>query len=151
MVGLLTVLIAALVAGPAGARASSPAKVKVMTRNLYLGADLTPGTSASSVSELVDAAGQILNQVDQNKFQVRAKGLATEILNKKPDLVGLQEAALWRDAPCDAPILPPSATHVRKGGDFLGLLLQQLNKGGRNYRLVIAEPEFDFQIWANTD
>ncbi len=99
----------------------------------------------------MDAAGQILNQVDENKFQVRAKGLATEILNKQPDLVGLQEAALWRDAPCDAPIIPPSATHVRNGGDFLGLLLDQLNKNGNNYRLVIAEPEFDFQIWANTD
>jgi endonuclease/exonuclease/phosphatase family protein len=151
MAGLLTVLIAALLAGPADARASNPPKVKVMTRNLYLGADLTPATQASSIPELVDAAGQILNQVDENKFQVRAKGLATEILNKKPDLVGLQEAALWRDAPCDSPIIPPSATHVRKGGDFLGLLLNALNRDGSNYRVVMAEPEFDFQIWANTD
>ena len=149
--GLLTILLAATFAGPADARGSKVPKVKVMTRNLYLGADLTLGTQASSIPELVDAAGQILNQVDRNKFQVRAKGLASEILNNKPDLVGLQEAALWRDAPCSDPVIPPSATHVRKGGDFLGLLLDQLNKNGNKYRLVIAEPEFDFQIWANTD
>ena len=149
--GLLTILFASMLAGPADARRANVPNVKVMSRNLYLGADLTPAIQASSIPELVDPAGQILNQVDQNKFQVRAKGLATEILNKMPDLVGLQEAALWRDAPCDAPIIPPSATHVRKGGDFLGLLLDQLNKNGDNYRLVVAEPEFDFQIWANTD
>jgi hypothetical protein len=150
VLALITTLIAVVLASPAEAAKSKP-KVKVMTRNLYLGADLSPGTQAGSIPELVNAAGTILEQVDANKFQVRAKGLATEILRRKPDLVGLQEAALWRDAPCSDPITPPSATHVRKGGDFLGLLLDALNKGGRNYRLVIAEPEFDFQIWANTD
>lgn len=147
---LLTLVIAAVSASPTDARGHKP-KVKVMTRNLYLGADLSPGTQAGSLQELVNAAGTILHQVDANKFQVRAKGLATEILQRKPDLVGLQEAALWRDAPCSDPIIPPSATHVRKGGDFLGLLLDALNKGGKNYRLVVAEPEFDFQVWANMD
>jgi endonuclease/exonuclease/phosphatase family metal-dependent hydrolase len=143
-------MLLAAIASPAEAAKRKP-KVKVMTRNLYLGADLSPGTQATNFQELVDGAGQILNQVDANKFQVRAKGLATEILNKKPDLVGLQEAALWRDAPCSDPIIPPSATHVHKGGDFLGLLLDALNKRGNSYRLVVAQPEFDFQVWANTD
>jgi len=147
----LLILIAAMFAGAAQARGTSVPKARVMTRNLYLGADLTPGTQASSIPDLVNAAGQILNQVDENKFQVRAKGLAHEILGKKPDLVGLQEAALWRDAPCNVNPVPPSATHVRKGGDYLGLLLHNLNKNGDKYRLVVAEPEFDFQIWANTD
>src|SRR3954467_14286277 len=145
----MALVVVAMFARAAHARGiqASPAKVKVMSRNLYLGADLTPATQATSIPELVDAAGQILNQVDENKFQIRAKGLATEILNKQPDLVGLQEAALWRDDPCDVNPIPPSATHVRKGGDFLGLLLDNLNKSGNNYRLVVAEPEFDFQIW----
>jgi endonuclease/exonuclease/phosphatase family metal-dependent hydrolase len=150
VLALLAFVAVALFAQSADAR-KGESTVKVMTRNVYLGADLSPGTRATSIPELVDGAGQILNQVDANRFQVRSKGLATEILRKKPDLVGLQEAALWRDAPCDAPIIPPSATHVRKGGDFLALLMDQLNKTGRNYRLVVAEPEFDFQVWANTD
>ncbi len=141
----------ALVALVAPATSQAKERVRVMTRNVYLGADLSPGTSATSVQELVNAAGQILNQVDQNKFQIRAKGLAQEILNQNPDLVGLQEAALWRDAPCSDNPLDFTATHVRPGGDFLGLLMSQLNKNGPRYRLVISEPEFDFQIWANTD
>jgi endonuclease/exonuclease/phosphatase family metal-dependent hydrolase len=148
-IALFATLFAVFAAGQAAAK--SKRNVKVMTRNLYLGADLSPGTQAGSFQELVDAAGTILKQVDANKFQVRAKGLATEILRRKPDLVGLQEAALWRDAPCTDPIIPPSATHVRKGGDFLGLLLDALNKDGKNYRLVVAQPEFDFQVWANMD
>jgi endonuclease/exonuclease/phosphatase family metal-dependent hydrolase len=138
----------AIVALPAGAQASAP-KAKVMTRNLYLGADLTPGVQANSVQQLVDAAGVILNQVDANKFNVRAKGLASEILKKGPNLVGLQEAALWRDAPCTDNPLPPSATHVR--WDFVKLLRNQLNKNAKLYRVVVSEPEFDFQVWANTD
>jgi endonuclease/exonuclease/phosphatase family metal-dependent hydrolase len=149
--GRLMLVLAALAAIALVAPATSQARVRVMTRNLYLGADLTPGTSATSIQELVNAAGQILNQVDQNKFQVRAKGLAQEILNQNPDLVGLQEAAAWRDAPCSDNPLDFTATHVRPGGGFLGLLMNQLNKAGPRYRVVVAEPEFDFQIWANTD
>jgi endonuclease/exonuclease/phosphatase family metal-dependent hydrolase len=151
--GMLILVFAALaaIALIAPAMSQGRERVRVMTRNLYLGADLSPGTSATSIQELVNAAGVILNQVDQNKFQVRAKGLAQEILNQNPDLVGLQEAALWRDAPCSDNPLDFTATHVRPGGNFLGLLLNQLNKDGPRYRLVISEPEFDFQIWANTD
>jgi len=143
------VALAAL-ATPAGAARTDP-KVKVMTRNLYLGADLSPGINAQNFNELKDAAGQILNQVDANKFQVRAKGLATEILNKKPDLVGLQEVALWRTGPCKV-IVPPNpfeAKHVRY--DFLKLLLDQLNANGNQYRAVVVQPEFDFETEANTD
>jgi endonuclease/exonuclease/phosphatase family metal-dependent hydrolase len=149
---LASAVIAAIaLVGPAASQAQKPQRVKVMTRNLFLGADLGPGTNATNFQELVNAAGQILNQVDDNDFGTRAKGLAQEILNRNPDLVGLQEAALWRDAPCTDSPVPPSATHVRPGGNFLGLLMNQLNQGGQRYRLVISEPEFDFQTWANTD
>ncbi|MBA2463128.1 MAG: hypothetical protein H0V45_15435, partial [Actinobacteria bacterium] len=134
----------------AGASAqAAPTDVKVMTRNVYLGADLGPGVRASSLPELVNAAGTILNEVDANRFPTRAKGLAAEILKNRPDLVGLQEAALWRTQPCSKNPLPPSATTVRY--DSIKLLLAQLNKGAKRYRLVVAKPEFDFEIWANTD
>jgi endonuclease/exonuclease/phosphatase family metal-dependent hydrolase len=147
---LCAIVIAAV--GPTQAEADQGRfKVKVMTRNLYLGADLTPGIEAQNFNELKDAAGQILNQVDANKFQVRARGLATEILRKEPDLVGLQEVALWRTGPCKV-IVPPGpyeATDVRY--DFLKLLLHRLNAHGQQYRAVVVEPEFDFETEANTD
>jgi endonuclease/exonuclease/phosphatase family metal-dependent hydrolase len=149
----LLVAAAALLVLPAGA-AQAKAKpkkpnVRVMTRNLFLGADLGPGTRASSLQELVTAAGVILKQVDDNNFPTRAKGLAAEINAQQPDLVGLQEVALWRTEPCTESPLPPHATTVRY--DFLKSLLDQLNKGKRRYTTVIAQPEFDFEVWANTD
>ena len=142
-------LTAALLALPATVDAKAPATVRVMTRNLYLGADLTPGVKAQSLQELVNAAGTILHQVDQNKFAVRAKGLAGEIGRKKPGLIGMQEVSLWRTGPCTESPIPPIASHVRY--DYLKLLLAQLNKDKAHYRTVISEPQFDFEIYANTD
>ena len=121
-------------------------EVNVMTRNLYLGADLTPAIGAKSLDEFVAATGQILREVTANDFPTRAKGLAEEILRQKPDLVGLQEVALWRTGPPSlAPVLSgvPSATTVRY--DYLQLLLDQLNKGPDRYEVVISQDEFDLE------
>jgi endonuclease/exonuclease/phosphatase family metal-dependent hydrolase len=145
----LVLLAAAAVPSAPAAAADDPATVKVMSRNVYLGADLTPGVRAASLQELVNAAGVILKQVDDNKFKVRAKGLAAEINNKHPDLVGMQEVALWRTGPCTESPIPPKAAKVRY--DYLKLLLARLNKDKKQYRTVISQPEFDFEVYVNTD
>jgi endonuclease/exonuclease/phosphatase family metal-dependent hydrolase len=145
----ISALVAALLLTPVAAADAKPATVKVMTRNLYLGADLGPGMRATSLQGLVDGAGQILNQVDANNFPARANELAQEIRSTSPDLIGLQEAALWRTQPCDRSPLPPSATTVRY--DYLASLLAQVNKGKKRYRVAVVKPEFDFEVWANTD
>lgn len=134
---------------PAASQAGHKHQVSVMTRNLDLGADLQPVTQVSSFAELTDAAGVIVNEVDANNFPVRAKGLASEILKENPDLVGLQEVPLFRDAPCSEPFLPPQASHVRY--DYLKLLMKQLNKGKRRYRVAISHRLTDFEAPANTD
>ncbi len=120
--------------------------VNTMTRNLYLGADLAPAIGAPSLEAFVAATGQILREVTANDFPTRAKGLAQEILKQKPDLVGLQEVALWRTGPPSlAPVLSgePSATSVRY--DYLQLLLDQLNKGPDRYEVVDVQDEFDLE------
>jgi endonuclease/exonuclease/phosphatase family metal-dependent hydrolase len=151
--------LVALVAGlalllllPGTALASLGIKeARVMTRNLYLGADLAPAIGAPSLEALTAANGQILREVTANNFPVRAKGLAAEIRSKHPDLVGLQEVALWRTAPPSiAPLLTgPSATTVRY--DYLAELLAQLNKGflTPDYEVVVAQNEFDFEAPAD--
>jgi endonuclease/exonuclease/phosphatase family metal-dependent hydrolase len=123
----------------------------VMTRNLYLGANLAPAIGAPNLPAFVDANGGVLRQVTATNFPVRAKGLAAEILAQQPDLVGLQEVALWRTGPPSiAPVLggPKTATTVRY--DFLQLLLAELNKGKKpTYSAVVVQPEFDFEAPAN--
>jgi endonuclease/exonuclease/phosphatase family metal-dependent hydrolase len=125
--------------------------VNTMTRNLYLGADLTPAIEAESLEEFVEANGRILREVTANDFPTRAKGLANEILDAKPDLVGLQEVALWRTGPVNFEVLSkgPSATTVRY--DYLQELLGVLNKGKPQYEVVISQDEFDFEAPADED
>ena len=153
----LAVALAALLAFTAVAQAKPKAakpkgdEVTVMTRNLYLGADLTPAIVSPNLESFFEATGEILRTVDASNFPVRAKGLAQEILEQEPDLVGLQEAALWRTGPPSLLALkaPPSATTVKY--DFLAELLKQLNKKGTTYRAVVVNPEFDFEAPANYD
>lgn len=148
-------LIAALAAtavlspaqGEAGKRKKAP-KITVMTRNVYLGADLTPAIEAASIPEAIDAAGTIINDVDASDFTERAVLLAEEIDTSNPDLVGLQEVALWRDqTPSDYTGSP--ATHVRF--DFLKLLQAELNARGAKYEVVVSQDEFDQELPADTD
>lgn len=123
---------------------------RVMTRNLFLGADLAPALAATSLSAFVEANGAVLRQTTATNFPTRASGLAAEILAKQPDLVGLQEVALWRTGPASVSPLfggPKTATTIRY--DFLQLLLDRLNAGEERYRPVVVQQEFDFEAPAN--
>jgi endonuclease/exonuclease/phosphatase family metal-dependent hydrolase len=124
--------------------------VGTMTRNLYLGADLTPAILAPDLPSFVAANGQILREVTLNNFPLRAEGLADEILAAKPDLVGLQEVALWRTAaPSLVPVVTgvPTATTVRY--DYLQELLAELNRGPDRYEVVVVQNEFDLEAPAD--
>jgi endonuclease/exonuclease/phosphatase family metal-dependent hydrolase len=175
VLGLIAVLMLALLPGVADAKAKGKKKgqkLTVMTRNLYLGADLTPALQANNADQAIDAGGEIVNQVHATKFpSVRAASLAAEIKKRKPDLVGLQEAAWWRTGPVDinAALGTPVASQTDPlGGDFLTDLLTQLNKGskkgkkgsasaakkgkkkgGVRYVLAVVKPEFDFELPVN--
>ena len=65
--------------------------VKVMTRNQYLGADLTSLILAQSPEDFIIAAKDALAQTAANDFPRRAQRLATEVALTRPDLIGLQE------------------------------------------------------------
>ena len=146
----IAVLVLALPVAAEAAKADK--QVTVMTRNVFLGADLSPALGAGSVPEAIDAAGVIVNEVDTTNFPERARPLAREIAVSEPDLVGLQEVALWRQQiPSD---LPPSlggtpATDVRY--DFLALLMQELEALNAEYRVVEIQEEFDEELPADLD
>jgi endonuclease/exonuclease/phosphatase family metal-dependent hydrolase len=164
ILGLIMALGLTLLPGTADAKGKKKKghQLTVMSRNLYLGADLSPALQATDVDTAVDAAYQIEQQVHRTKFpSVRAASLAKEIRKVKPDVVGLQEAAWWRKGPYDlsAVTTGPKATETDpEGGDFLSDLLANLNKKGKKkgkkgksirYKIASVEQEFDFELPVN--
>jgi len=148
LAGLLTALAVLIPAQSEAKKKKKPAKVTVMTRNLYLGADLGPAIDAGSLGEAIDAGGEILNEVDATNFPARATLLADEIAAAKPDLLGLQEVALWRtQTPSDYTTSP--ATDVKY--DFLKLLQGELKARGAKYKVAAIQDEFDQELPADTD
>jgi hypothetical protein len=153
VLALVGVLSLGLVTDAAAtAKKSKGVKAKVMTRNIYLGADLGPVLEATDVNSAIDAGGEVANQVDRTNFPHRAKALAAEILSKNPDLVGLQEVALWRTGPVDVSAVGQGnakATTVEY--DFLELLMAALNQAGQRYRIAVVKEEFDAELPVNDD
>jgi endonuclease/exonuclease/phosphatase family metal-dependent hydrolase len=130
----------ALSASPAAADGSGAAKVTVMTRNLYLGADLGPAIAATSLPEFLAATSEIWRHVQQVSFDERAVALAREIDRAKPDLIGLQEVAIWRTGQFGNPA--PSTTVAY---DFLAQLQSELATVHADYEVVIAQEEADLE------
>lgn len=105
-------------AEPGGAR-----HLRVMTHNVYFGADLTPALAARDTPSLLAAVSTIWAGVRATDFSARAEGLADEIQKARPDLVGLQEVATWTAA---GPGTGPSQ-------DFLAILQRALQRRGLRY------------------
>lgn len=112
--------------------------VTVMTRNLYLGADLGRAFGVSGLDFLL-ATTTIWQMVQKNDFDVRAQAIADEIAAARPDLVGLQEVFTWRIQP-DGDFLAgnpvPNATTVVY--DFLASLQDALAARGLRYEVAAS-------------
>jgi endonuclease/exonuclease/phosphatase family metal-dependent hydrolase len=109
----------------------------VMTRNLYLGADLAPVMRAQSQGAFVAATSAAWAMVQKNDFRARAESLAAEIAACRPALVALQEACIWRT---EAAAGGPSRTW-----DYVEDLVAALARLGTSYAPVAQLELFDFQ------
>ena len=135
----LVVFIVALglVAPGASAKWRHPKKnVKVMTRNLYLGADIFHVFDAALTDpDLIPVAvAQVYNTMLYTNFWARAEAIADEIARDKPHVVGLQEVSTYYiQTPGDYLIgNPVDADTVVI--DFLTVLDAALKAHGMRYR-----------------
>ena len=140
---VVPVIALSLVAPSVSAHATGSSVVKqrvtVMTRNLYLGGDLTTVLSdANPIPGIVS----VVTQVEASNPVARMEMVAHEIAQREPLLVGLQEVASWEIPgmnPLDATQrLAPAASY-----DFLSLLMHDLAAEGVPYRVVVAQKNFD--------
>ncbi|MGH3307789.1 MAG: hypothetical protein ACRDOX_08870, partial [Nocardioides sp.] len=142
LVATLSTLVVPTLATEAAAQPDPPGKpITVMTRNLYLGADINaPVRAVAGITDPTQAfltfgraTFQTRRVVDQTSFPRRSELLASEIATNRPDLVGLQEVALWRSGPLEPTrVGVPNASTVDY--DFLQILLQDLTEAGVEYR-----------------
>ena len=153
-----SVVLAAVGTSSAQARPDDAStQTTVMTRNVYLGVDIqrpivaTAGkTGLDALVALGNSNVETRNIVDQTNFPRRSELLAAEIAEAKPDLVGLQEVALWRSGPLELPppfgTTPLGTTNAQQVDyDYLQLLLQDLRQEGTPYKAVVVQNEMDLE------
>jgi endonuclease/exonuclease/phosphatase family metal-dependent hydrolase len=108
--------------------------VKVMTQNLYPGFSEVDVLSAGSPEELAIAVAAAWEAIQATDFPARAAAMANEIGDKRPDLIGLQEASLYQ-------VMHEDGTVTTL--DFIQILLDALASNGTPYRLVGSQDDID--------
>lgn len=114
--------------------------VRILTRNMYFGADLTRSIAATSVPELLAANAQIFANVEHSDIPARARSIAREIARSRPDLVGLQEVSQWLSGPIGD---PAPATTVEY--DQLQSLRFWLAAYGAPYKVVASQQQISIE------
>jgi hypothetical protein len=134
--GLIAALSLALTPGIADAKKKKKDTARVASYNLYLGSDLADATNAGLARRtdlFADEVGEVLREVNANDFNLRAGTIAKKIKKQKTDLVGLQEAALWRiEVPTDGGGPPRDTSALVPLIDYIDTLLNKLNKKARS-------------------
>ena len=139
-------------------------KVNVMTRNLYVGADIFQVVDAAAAYDPEDpatfflipiAVAEVFQTVQQTNFPERAQAIANEIWWHKPHFIGLQEVSIfYRQSPGDAIVggISPAETVVY---DYLEELLHALQMRRLQYKVAAvvtnADVEFPMLVTYNPD
>jgi len=132
-------LASVLVVCSTSALAAGATNARVMTRNLYIGADVFNAINVPP-AEIPFAAGEVLAEIIASDFPARAKLLAKEIADKQPHAVGLQE--VWHVT--GDPLIPGVGEPIDI--DFLAILEAELKARGQKYDLVIKNPNLDLTL-----
>ncbi|MFM2033348.1 MAG: hypothetical protein RLZZ297_2113 [Chloroflexota bacterium] len=109
--------------------AAADPQLTVMSRNLYLGADVY--AAAQRLPDVAAMAQFLWTQQQSTAFAERADALAAEITAARPDVIGLQEAAQWYCRPAYS-----LSTDVVI--DYTALLLEALASRGVHYQIARA-------------
>jgi endonuclease/exonuclease/phosphatase family metal-dependent hydrolase len=131
---LLAAIAFAVFASSAGAE-DDPRTLRVMTQNLFIGTFYRELAAATTPQGFAAAVTLTYQHIQATKPAERMAAIAREIANAEPDLIGLQQAAIVRTGP------KVPATSVEF--DYLKMLLAELAKSGRHYKVVAVVPGLD--------
>jgi hypothetical protein len=123
--------------------------VKVMSRNVYPGADVTPiilfqpdpnDTDAEKFAAFAAVVNGVWQQAKAADFGIRAERLAWEIATHRPHAVGLQEATTFVET-----LQGPGGPFVTELA-FLDVLLEALADRGAAYSLAALNIDLDVTL-----
>jgi len=118
----------------------------VMTRNIYVGADVDKILQAEDPNEVPLLVTEVFQSLLSTNFPERAQALAEEILTTQPHLIGLQEVSLLRmQSPGDAAFegtIPAEEVVM----DYLDILLMTMNAMGLEYEVVAKIQNADVEM-----
>ncbi|MEX2282510.1 MAG: endonuclease/exonuclease/phosphatase family protein [Gemmatimonadota bacterium] len=121
--------------------------ITIMSRNLYLGANLDPIISAQNPNQVPFIAAQAWAAVIASNFPERAQALAAEIAATQPDLIGLQEATVYRrQSPSDFVLGNRTINANVIAYDFVALLLAALAERGLHYHVAAMVTNTDIEV-----
>lgn len=132
---LATIAVIAITTAPA-AVAGDPAKIRVMTQNQYLGADLSPIVAAGNPAEFNAAVIAAISDVAANNYSERVQSLAATIAERSPHLVGLQEAFAFGCTPVSFTIPDPCSLFAPAFNDHSAATVAALQGLGADYSAV---------------
>ena len=122
--------------------------LKVMTQNLYVGADLFQIIEGEPADVPGIVAG-IFGEIQATNFWERAEAIADQVAKQRPHLIGLQEVSLIRTQCPDDIVFPPNvltpnATDVY--ADYLQILIDALAARGLYYEIAATVIDLDAEL-----
>lgn len=140
----LTALVVALggtaLAPGAGA---ADARLTAMTWNLYVGAPFALDALPADPGSLAAAADSALASAEASDVPGRMDAVARRVAASRPDVIGLQELAVWRvQEPGDGFITPASEIRI----DALASLGASLRARGLRYRVAALSTNADLEV-----
>lgn len=121
-------------------------KVKVLSRNIYIGTNVTSLFGQVSLLEIPSAVRDAFNLLENTNFTERAEALAVEIEKTKPHLIGLQEVAhVFIQSPGDY-LSGNSQLADLEVYDYLQILLDALSARGLNYSVAAVLSNADIEL-----
>jgi len=126
-------------------------KIKVMSRNIYLGADIFPVVAIAQNPDPANplavpiAVAEVLQTVHATNFPERAQALADEISRRNPHVIGLQEVSQWFTGPADSLVggTTPASDVVY---DFLDILLAAMAERGLDYTVATVSDNAEIEL-----
>lgn len=145
----IAALLAAAAIAPLAQAEGGDDKIKVMSRNIYLGADIFPVLAAAQNPDLLAvplAVTEVFQTAQATNFPERAAALAEEIARHSPDVIGLQEVSIWStQIPGDFLAGNPMAAND-VAYDFLQILQANLEARGMSYEVAASVDNADIEL-----